>query len=389
MGDMWERDCALYEYADDTEGGTVNKTDETAAEPETGEIHPDLRDAAHSLLPAVVDSSAAVPALTLDEMAHALTLIEHFKRQIMRQGVDYGVIPGVKKPSLFKPGAERAETLFGFGHRMERVEVEREDGKRIGVTYRCVVFKPMPDGREVVKATCEGYAGNDESKWANAPWNTILKMADKRAYVGAILKATGMSDFFTQDVEDYSERITPQAAPAAPQAPSPDERFTGKAVAQIRAACADAGFSEDDIADMVEMGTEGRVSTLEEVTYGERPALAKAKAHIVERKAHGGDAAGAGFDSPAPPDQEDENDAYFAALAPRVQANVDPSVKTKVANPKKTRLILSLKALGIEEDEDQRRKLGLMLGHPVRSRSDLTVSEAKSVQAVLDEEGAG
>ena len=32
--------------------------------------------------------------------------------------------------------------------------------------------------------------------------NTIMKMAQKRAFVGAILLATGASEFFTQDVED-------------------------------------------------------------------------------------------------------------------------------------------------------------------------------------------
>ena len=33
--------------------------------------------------------------------------------------------------------------------------------------------------------------------------NTILKMADKRALIAATLIATGMSEYFTQDVEDF------------------------------------------------------------------------------------------------------------------------------------------------------------------------------------------
>jgi hypothetical protein len=32
--------------------------------------------------------------------------------------------------------------------------------------------------------------------------NTIMKMAQKRAFVGAILVATGASEFYTQDIED-------------------------------------------------------------------------------------------------------------------------------------------------------------------------------------------
>ena len=34
--------------------------------------------------------------------------------------------------------------------------------------------------------------------------NTILKMADKRALVAATLIATGLSEYFTQDIEDYT-----------------------------------------------------------------------------------------------------------------------------------------------------------------------------------------
>ena len=32
--------------------------------------------------------------------------------------------------------------------------------------------------------------------------NTIMKIAQKRAFVGAMLLATGASEFFTQDIED-------------------------------------------------------------------------------------------------------------------------------------------------------------------------------------------
>lgn len=36
--------------------------------------------------------------------------------------------------------------------------------------------------------------------------NTILKMAQKRALVAAVLIATNISDYFTQDIEDYTDR---------------------------------------------------------------------------------------------------------------------------------------------------------------------------------------
>lgn len=58
--------------------------------------------------------------------------------------------------------------------------------------------------------------------------NTIMKMAQKRAFVGAMLLATGASEFYTQDIEDMvSDAGIPDIAietketPVAPVAPAP------------------------------------------------------------------------------------------------------------------------------------------------------------------------
>lgn len=143
-------------------------------------------------------------------------------RAILVDDVDFGVIPGTgSKPTLLKPGAEKLLQWFGLGHRMEQVELERDDkGAKFGVTYRCVVTKTMGVA-EVVVATCDAYAGRDESKWKNAPWNTVIKMAEKRALVGAALQATGSSSLFTQDIEPVE----------IPEAPNP---FVVAAIEYVR-----------------------------------------------------------------------------------------------------------------------------------------------------------
>jgi hypothetical protein len=41
-------------------------------------------------------------------------------------------------------------------------------------------------------------------------------MAEKRAFVSAVLMATGASDIFTQDIEDFPELITGPSLPAVP-----------------------------------------------------------------------------------------------------------------------------------------------------------------------------
>ena len=97
-------------------------------------------------------------------------------RAVLVSGTDYGTIPGMgDKPSLFKPGAEKLLQWFGFGFTNDEVKTERDDpehpsgiadkARRIGVTYRCTVYKELADGRRVTVATCEAYAGYDEDKF--------------------------------------------------------------------------------------------------------------------------------------------------------------------------------------------------------------------------------
>jgi len=174
-----------------------------------------------------------------DEAAALDDQLRNMMRAVLVEGTDYGTVPGASKPSLWKPGAEKLLQWFGFGHEIEKAETERnEDGTRLGVTYRCTVFKEMGDGRKVTVATCEGYTGYDEDtfytseeaakakaearerqyastdrraprpeKWQSAteyraPWNSLIKIAQKRALVGAALQATSASTLFTQDLED-------------------------------------------------------------------------------------------------------------------------------------------------------------------------------------------
>lgn len=186
--------------------------------------------------------------------------LQQCMRAILKEGVDYGPIPGgdPDKKNLNKPGAEKLLQWFGFGSESNLAEIERDDpdhpsgiadkARRIGVTYRTEITKTVPGGGKVIVATCEGYAGYDEdryytsaedavakaeakerfwaakdkrqpnpAKWANAaeyraPWNTLIKMSQKRSYVGAAIDATGAAGLFTQDMEDVGG---PEVAPAA------------------------------------------------------------------------------------------------------------------------------------------------------------------------------
>jgi hypothetical protein len=56
--------------------------------------------------------------------------------------------------------------------------------------------------------------------------NTILKMAQKRALVAATLIATGLSEYFTQDIDDFvTGEVTDVAPPTKPTPPAPTPSF--------------------------------------------------------------------------------------------------------------------------------------------------------------------
>ncbi len=163
-------------------------------------------------------------------------------KAVLREGTDYGVIPGTgDRKVLLKPGAEKLLQWFGFAYTMHCLDIERDDeGKKQGATYRCTVVKRLADGTVADIATCEGYAGYEEekfyrpadeqarfkaearerkyakidgrpanpNKWQHiaeyrAPWNTVIKMAQKRALVGATIDATAAAGLFGQE-EDSS-----------------------------------------------------------------------------------------------------------------------------------------------------------------------------------------
>jgi len=206
-------------------------------------------------------------------------------QELLRDGVDYGVIPGTNdKPVLLKPGAEKLTTLFGLRPRFLLVDkMEDWDQGRFYYRYRCELL----DRSGQFLADAEGSCNSLESKYRwrqarltcpscgadtvmrsrypprNDPqgkpgWycrsckaqyafgderitkqetgrvenpepfsliNTIQKMAQKRALVAAVLVATGASEFFTQDLEDMPVSgavVEQETAPPEPESAEPE-----------------------------------------------------------------------------------------------------------------------------------------------------------------------
>jgi hypothetical protein len=175
-------------------------------------------------------------ALTARDVKAQVNRIQEVLETVMKKDIHYGTIPGCKKPSLWKPGAEKIAVTF---HLAPDPQVEDLSiGDIIRFRVRCELLV-MPDNRFVGAGIGECSTEEDKYKWRKAVSkkefeatdesnkrikygyqnseteqvrtniydlsNTILKMAKKRALVDAVLTATAASDIFDQDLEDLPE----------------------------------------------------------------------------------------------------------------------------------------------------------------------------------------
>lgn len=183
--------------------------------------------------------SSQVHQFSAVEIRQRVNLVQEVMRSIMKSDTHYGVIPGTKKPSLYKPGAEVLCVTFRIADKYE-VEDLTVDGmaryrvRCIGVHQvtgvvlgeglgECSSHEEKYKWRRAICAeefevTPENMRRLKFSKWQNKiekqqqirtesadQANTILKMACKRAKIAMTLNATAASDIFTQDIEDLPE----------------------------------------------------------------------------------------------------------------------------------------------------------------------------------------
>uniref|UniRef100_A0A6H2A1P5 Uncharacterized protein n=1 Tax=viral metagenome TaxID=1070528 RepID=A0A6H2A1P5_9ZZZZ len=224
-------------------------------------------------------TSLAMPDMDLQTAVARFQALGQFVGQIMKEGVDYGKIPGTPKNTLLKPGAEKLCTFFGLTKEFEVIDKEEDwTGERHGgepFFFYHYVVRLRRNG--ILIAEADGSANSWESKhryrqaeracplcqkdtirkgrddkgggwycWSKIGGcgatfkagdktiegqdtgrrknpdpadlvNTVQKMAYKRALVAVTLVAVNASEYFTQDIEDFVD-ITPPG-PAEPEAP--------------------------------------------------------------------------------------------------------------------------------------------------------------------------
>lgn len=204
--------------------------------------------------------------LGIEDVIAQVQKIQAVMERVMREGEHYGTIPGTNKPTLLKPGAEKLLLTFRFDPQYESAETY--DGKHLTVKSRCTLYHitsqqrmgsgegscstkeskyayrqgkrlcpkcgadailrskyPPKNNRDAEpgwycfakRGGCgEEFLADDSSitsqttaRVANEDladqYNTVLKMANKRSLVAAVLNVTAASDIFTQDLEDNGD----------------------------------------------------------------------------------------------------------------------------------------------------------------------------------------
>lgn len=256
----------------------------------------------------------------IDATEHNLALLTDMVDRILVEGDDYGVLPGTKRLSLWKPGA--ATIAAGMGCHVEATILHREiDPDRGFVLYehearvyrnedRLVVaygqgacnnyeikYRYRQSGRSCPNCSVEsiipsqfdpGYycfpkKGGCGDKFAEFDEritqqetgrvpnpdplelaNTILKMSEKRAGVDAVLALPGVARFFTQDMEvqtgepETAKERTSQGKPKGNEASNDRRVPTGDTIGT------DAAAKIMQMADDLDVGRKWVMDTIRE-----------------------------------------------------------------------------------------------------------------------------
>lgn len=194
------------------------------------------------------------------EVRRQVNQMQYLMRQVLREGEHYGRVPGTgknAKPTLFQSGAEKIAYMF---HLLPSYEIKRTDYPGGHREYEVTCTLSSRDGGAVVGygvGTCttleskyryrSKWEGGQKTRHENADiadtYNTVMKMAKKRAFVDAVKSTTAASDMFTQDVEDLPAYM-------AQQPPAQDAQAHGPA----RPSDEDAALLKDATAQLVAVG---------------------------------------------------------------------------------------------------------------------------------------
>lgn len=163
----------------------------------------------------------------------------------LKRDVDFGVIPGTKKPSLYKAGAEKIARACGMlQHYTIETKIEDPEKPLFFYTVKCELCRISNDGKEYVFYTGYGSANTLERRngrnGAFDSANATLKMAVKRSLTSAVIAMGALSDLFTMDMEN-EEFLNGYKVIANTQ--DPESTISANQIKRLYAIANDAGLN--------------------------------------------------------------------------------------------------------------------------------------------------
>jgi hypothetical protein len=170
----------------------------------------------NNIVPLPVEAIKSYPMATgmsEEDINARVAKVHWIKDQLMKDGVHYGYTPRNKngdtydKPSLYQPGAQLLNVIFqnapSYKHEVQRFE---DEPGHFLFNLDCTLTH-YPTGTIVGAGV--GGASTGEGRWKDTPplssYNSVFKIGAKRAYVAATISCVGVSEIFTQDLEDMDD----------------------------------------------------------------------------------------------------------------------------------------------------------------------------------------
>ncbi len=157
--------------------------------------------------------------MSQEDIEARINKIHWIKESLMKEGIHYGYTPidkegnTTEKPSLYQPGAQMLNIIFQHAPSYQR-QIERwepDEGRVIFLFNLDCTLTHYPTG--MVVGAGMGGASTGESRWRDKPplqaYNSVMKIGAKRSYIAATVSCVGVSEIFTQDLEDLGDDLLP------------------------------------------------------------------------------------------------------------------------------------------------------------------------------------
>lgn len=187
-----------------------------------------------------VNGLSIIDTVEIESIAKTMQKIGQMQavvKQTLKEGQDFGEVPGTNKPTLLKPGGEKICMLFGLNPEYEFLQTTEDyDKEFFSYNIKCTLKRneqPVAQGVgscnskekkyrfmnvDILPENYIGYQEKFTDKYGREKYkinntdicslvNTILKMAKKRAFIDAVLQVASLSEVFTQDLEDMKDFI--------------------------------------------------------------------------------------------------------------------------------------------------------------------------------------